>query len=225
MIGMMPDVQPGPEHSDRVSPRRAARTRGMNPLAALRFARQHSGVEGIARVLSHLREDELVLLGASDHSPRKLSPRSWVPFKLQARLLRAIDEELGSGDRSLLFEVGEFMGRHDVPSLFRPLLRLGNAGWIIQLATKLWRFYHDRGYWDLERTPVSIMATLQEHPESDEAFCATFTGWLTGALEVAGGEDVQVHHPVCHARGAPHCVFMLRWSDRRDGDGDGGNDA
>jgi predicted hydrocarbon binding protein len=213
MIRVMPDVQPGPAHQVKVAVERVARTRGMNPLAALAFVRATEGAEGMARVLSRLREDELLLLGASEHSRRKLSARSWIPFRLQCRLLRAIDDELGEGDLALLFEVGRYMGSHDVPRAFRPFLRLGNPGWIVEVATRLWRYYHDRGRWQLERSPVSIICTLHDHPEADVAFCQTFTGWLTGALEVSGAVDVLVDHPVCHARGANNCVFTVRWRD------------
>jgi predicted hydrocarbon binding protein len=189
----------------------------MNPLAALKYVRATAGTEGIAQVLAGMREDELVLLGASEHSPRKLSARSWVPFRLQARLLRAIDAAFGDEETTVLFEVGRFMGSHDVPLAFRPFLRLGNPGWIMEVATRLWRYYHDRGHWVLERTPYTMMCTLHDHPESDVAFCETFQGWITGALEVSGAHQVEVHHPVCHARGAQNCVFTVRWQSTPQG--------
>lgn len=208
-------ISPGPSSREHSAPglERAARTRGLNPLGALAYVRHVGGAEAIAQVLGRLREDDLVLLGAAgDITGRRLTATSWVPFKLQVRLLRAIDQSLGEGDLSTLFEVGRFMGSRDVPRVFRPFLRLGNPGWIMSLSTRLWRYYHDRGRWELSRSPVSVLATLFDHPESDEAFCATFMGWLTGALEVSGGVDVRVDHPVCHARGGSKCVFTARWA-------------
>lgn len=198
----------GPEESAAARVDQAARTRGLNPLAALAFVREQGGNEAIRRVLAGLPEKDLQVLAG----PRKLSSKAWVPFELQARLLESIDVVLGQGDQARLFDVGHFMATRDIPRVFRPLLKLGNPGWIIEVGTRMWRFYHDRGYWDVQRTPVTVLATLHDHHDAHEAFCATFIGWLTGALELSGGYDVMVDHPVCHARGAPNCVFTARWT-------------
>jgi predicted hydrocarbon binding protein len=190
---------------------RPARTRGLNPLGALAYLRKRCPEGTMEKVLSQLSKEDLVLLGAFPKSP-KLRSTSWVPFYLQVRLLRAIDKVIGEGDYRSLFDVGLFMAQRDIPSVFRVFLKLGNPGWIMEVTTRMWRYYHDRGTWTLERTPVSVIATLKDHDEADEAFCATLTGWVTGALEVSGGHDVMVDHPVCMARGAPHCVFTTRWN-------------
>lgn len=186
-----------------------ARTRGLNPLAALAYVREHGGENSMTRVLHALPPEDLEHISGN----RKLTSRTWVPFSLQSRLLKAIDETLGCGDSATLFVVGNFMARRDIPRIFRPLLKLGNPGWIVEVATRMWRYYHDRGRWEIQRTPVTILATLHGHPESSDAFCATFVGWLTGCLEISGGHDVMVDHPVCHARGAANCVFTCRWAN------------
>ena len=188
-----------------------AKTRGLNPLAALAYVRAHDPSK-MTEVLERLDERDLKYLSGK----KKLTTKAWVPFMLQARLLRSIDESFGEGDLSALYDVGVFMANRDIPRVFRPLLKFGNPGWIIEVSTRLWRYYHSCGYWEVQRTPVSILCTLHEHDEADEAFCATFTGWLSAALEASGGDDVLVDHPVCHARGAPSCVFTCRWSVKRD---------
>ena len=104
------------------------------------------------------------------------------------------------------------MSGRDIPRVFRPLLKVGNPGWILEVSTRMWRFYHSSGRWEIQRTPVTVLATLHDHEASHEAFCATFMGWMTAAVEMSGGYDVMVDHPVCQARGAPNCVFTVRWS-------------
>lgn len=197
-----------PEHTPSARPAVEAHTRGLNPLAALSFVRDRGGDAAIKEVLRRLPEKDLQILSGT----KKLSSKAWVPFGLQARLLTSIDRSMGEGDLAKLFEVGRYMSTRDIPRVFRPLLKLGNPGWILEVSTRMWRFYHDRGHWEVQRTPVTVLATLHDHPDSHEAFCATFIGWLTGALELSGGYDVMVDHPVCHARGAPQCVFTARWS-------------
>jgi hypothetical protein len=197
-----------PQHTPTPAPDVQVRTRGLNPLAALAYVREHGGEGAIKQVLAKLPERDLQLLAGS----KKLSSKAWVPFSLQGRLLQAIDETLGTGDHARLFDVGAFMSTRDIPRVFRPLLKLGNPGWILEVSTRIWRFYHSTGHWEIQRTPVTVLATLHDHEAAHEAFCATFVGWLTNAVEMSGGYDVMVDHPVCHARGAPNCVFTVRWS-------------
>jgi len=211
MLGCMMVERSHAAHDVRPGKDRVAYTRGLNPLGAMAYVREKGGAEAMRRVLARLPEEDLIPL-----SSERLSSTTWVPFRSQARLLEAIDKTFGTGDGSTLFEVGFFMSQRDIPRVFRPLLRLGNPGWILEVSTKLWRVYHDRGSWQVLRTPVTVLATLQDHDESHEAFCGTLVGWLTGACEISGGKDVMVDHPVCHARGAPNCVFTTRWSVASD---------
>lgn len=190
-----------------------ARTRGLNVLAALSYAHKRGGREALAEVFALLDERDLAILSGGDRRyGSKLVATRWYPFALQCRLLRAIDAALGNGDLELLFEVGYYMAGRDLPRVFRPLMRVGNPGWILAVHGRMWSYYHDRGRWQLERTPVSLIATLHDHREADEAFCRTFIGWITAALEYSGARDVDGAHPACAARGAPHCVFTVRFS-------------
>jgi predicted hydrocarbon binding protein len=190
-----------------------AMTRGQNPRSALAFVNHQGGAFHLARVLERLSPDDRAVLGVDgSEGARPVGADDWIPFVVQARLLRAIDAVLGRGDLTLLPEVGRFMANRDIPSLFRPLLRAGKTGWIITVATRVWRMYHSHGAWDVHRAKESVLATLVDHPEVDEAFCATFLGWLEGALEVSGGVDVRGEHVVCAARGARNCVFTVSWT-------------
>ncbi len=182
-------------------------TRGLNPLGALAWVREQRGTQGIKDVLSALPKEDISVLAGE----KRLTSSTWIPFSLQCRLLKAIDKVFGQGELTSLFQVGHFMGQRDVPRMFHPLLRLGNPGWILEVSTKLWRYYHSCGRWETERTPVTVISTLYDHGEADEAFCATFQGWVVGAIEISGASDVMFDHPVCAARGAPHCVFTGRW--------------
>ena len=102
--------------------------------------RARAGADGIARVLARLPARDVEAVHA-------LSANAWVPFRLQARLLRAIDATFGEGDLALLFDVGAAMAQRDLPTVFRPLLRLGRPGSILDMATATWRHYHSHGHW------------------------------------------------------------------------------
>ena len=196
-----------------------ARTRGINMLAALAYVRRRGGRDAISKVLKRMDAEHVTYLLGDASGVTAVSSRGWYPVGTYYALLRAIDAEFGTGDLSLLHEVGYQMAKRDIKSVFRPLLRIGNPGWVFGLSSKLWRTYHDRGHWVLERTPVSLIATMENHPERDEAACTAFMGWMRAALEMSGAISVDGSHPTCQARGAAHCVFTVRWelstTDRR----------
>ena len=171
---------------------------------------EHGGQEAVSRVLGRLPIADLGILIHYDGRFR-ISERDWVPFKLHARLLRAIDDELGYGDLAILQEVGHFMAERDLPRVFAPIVRIGNPGWIFVVATKMWRSYHDKGWWEVERTKNSVIGTLRGHHEFDEAFCRTLRGWLHVTMPNGKTRRVKTGHPACRARGAPHCIFTASW--------------
>src|SRR5438876_654432 len=120
-------------------------TCGINPLSAIACVRKRGGPELLARVMASLSEaDRVVLEPARTDHPRGLSSSSWVELAAHCRMLRTIDRIIGNGDLTSLFEVGRGMAEHDVNELFRFVLRMGNPGWVIEMAALLWRQYHDR---------------------------------------------------------------------------------
>jgi hypothetical protein len=181
------------------------RLRGFGILNSLSFVHKKEGQPGIERALRRLAL-------ADQSTIAKIQRTKWYPFALHCRLLRAIDAELGAGDFTLLFELGGHSAKRDSPIFFRPLMRLGHPGWIIDVATRLWRFFHGEGQWQLERTPQELVAKLCDFQEADAAFCASFMGYVSKMLELSGAEDIQATHMVCKAKGAPNCIFTVRWS-------------
>lgn len=187
--------------------------RGLDLLSALEFTRLRKDRDAVKRVIGSLPEEDRALLANPSSSPPYLVRATrWYPFALQCRLLHAIADELAGGELDVLFEAGKHQARRDVPTVFQPMLKLRQPGWLVSLGTRVWRLYHDRGRWELERTPGELIARLLDHPEADEAFCVAFSGWVTGALELSGATEVVSSHPVCQARGGQACVHTVRWS-------------
>lgn len=179
--------------------------RGFGMLNSLSFAHQKGGEQGIKGALKRLSE-------ADQETLIHLKRLRWYPFALHCRLLRAVDAEVGTGDLSVLHDLGYHSASRDASALFRPFLRLGHPGWVIDVSTKLWRFFHREGKWELERTPLELVAKLHDFEEADMAFCISFIGYVTGLMELSGAQDVEGTHVACRSTGAPHCVFTVRWS-------------
>jgi len=185
----------------------ACRVRGFGILNSMHFAHQRFGSHGVERTLAHLGERDLVTVDT-------LRSLSWYPFALHCRVLRAVDRAHGDGDLALLFDLGKHSAARDWPRLFRPALKIGRPGWMLDVATSLWRVFHGEGRWTLERTKYEIVARHEEWREPDEAYCASFIGYMTAALELSGAVDVAATHVLCAARGAPHCVYTVRFGAR-----------
>jgi hypothetical protein len=191
--------------------------RGTGILNSLHFVRQRAGREAVQAVSRRLSEADLERIEGMRRT-------TWYPFALHCRVLRAVDAELGprldatQGDSGLgrefpmLHELGYHSASQDFPTFFRPAYRMGRPGWILEVATKLWRVFHGDGRWEIERMPFSIVARLTDWAEPDDAFCASFVGYVTALLELSGAHDVEGDHIACAAHGAPHCVFTVRWS-------------
>jgi hypothetical protein len=183
------------------------RVRGFGILNSMHFVHTHHGAAGVTRVLAQLSEKDLAIV---EHIKRF----AWYPFALHCRVLRAVDAALGRGDFALLYEVGKHSASRDWPRLFRPLLKLGKPGWMLDVATNVWRVFHGEGTWHLERTKYEIVARLDDWREPDPAFCASFIGYMTAALELSGAADIDGTHVLCAAHGAPHCLYTIRFSAR-----------
>jgi predicted hydrocarbon binding protein len=185
----------------------ACRVRGFGVLNSMHFVHTHHGGTGVKRVLARLGERDLTTVDTMERF-------AWYPFALHCRVLRAVDVALGSGDFTLLYDVGKHAASRDWPRLFRPILRLGKPGWMLDVATKVWRVFHGEGTWHLERTKYEIVARLDGWREPDPAYCASFVGYMTAALELSGATEVDATHALCAAHGAPHCVYTVRFSAR-----------
>jgi predicted hydrocarbon binding protein len=186
-------------------------TRGLNPRAALAWVRAMYGSGGIDKVLDNLDDDDAFCLGG--RNGRLVASSAWVPFLSHARLLAVIDSTFGKGNFAVLRDVGRYMGFHDFPVVARPFIRLASPGFFIDKAMKLWRMYHSHGRWEIVRHREQVRAALVEHPEHHPAFCATFCGWIEGALSLTGARDVDGSETRCASRGAPFCSFEVKWGD------------
>lgn len=184
----------------------AFQTRGLNPLGALRYVRRHHGSVGMVKVVSALSARDRLALGGDDLAG--LTSSTWVPFLTHARLLATIDRSLGVGDLSLLPAVGRFKAQADLPGLLKPVLRLMTPGFLISQSMRLWRRYHSHGRWEIVRTSSDIRAVLVDHELAHPAFCATFCGYVEGALLFSGARLPKVTQTACRCHGDRVCAFL-----------------
>ena len=81
----------------------------------------------------------------------------WYPLALYARLLRAIDQQIGAGDLRAIPPIGRFEAERDLPTIHRLLLKMVNPAYVVDKVAELWPRYHSTG--ELRSYRVSFCAS------------------------------------------------------------------
>lgn len=181
-----------------------AKTKGVSFVNAKAFCEER-GADAWPKVLGVLAE-------ADRDTLQSVLAMGWYDLDLYARLIRAIDEQLGRGDLALLQPLGRFGAERDLTTVQRLFFRLSNPAYAIEKTAEYWRRFHDTGTWVVSRVDgTSVSGTLEGWGHVDRALCAELMGYMPRVIELVGGKDAVMVHPRCRARGAAVCEFVLSW--------------
>ncbi|HVS63354.1 MAG TPA: hypothetical protein VMT85_07605 [Thermoanaerobaculia bacterium] len=100
---------------------------------------------------------------------------------------------------------------------YKSLLRKGDPARTLSNLPALWRLRHDTGEAEVElpkegEARVLLRGYSLVAPES----CELTQGTLWGMVHHSGGEDIEVTHPSCRARGHDVCEWRLSWARAPD---------
>ena len=169
------------------------------------FVEQKFGSDAPERVLQQLPRDDQELL-------RAVTAIGWYPVEPVLRYHHALDRMFGSGDYALCEQAGRFSAGWAMNSVLKMFLRFRTPTWLVERATSVWGRYHDTGHWRISSNiPQRLQGDLLDFAVRDRAFCARLSGWLAGAIELTGGQDVNVVEKQCVMRGAECCSFVSTW--------------
>jgi predicted hydrocarbon binding protein len=135
----------------------------------------------------------------------------WYPLDLFARVLRAVDREIGTGDLSTIAPMGRFEAERDVPTIHRVLLKMVRPAFIVEKMAELWPRYNSTGRLVVRRLGAKAVDVTLDDWSDDEALCASIQGYSERALQLAGARQLRLAQTACKARGAPACVFHAAW--------------
>lgn len=182
------------------------RTKGVGLVNVRRFTVERAGEEGWSRVLAalppHVREevDGAVAVG-------------WYDIASYAKLLRAVDETLGRGDRTVLRALGRYGAEHDFTTIHRVFLRVASPAYVIEKVGSVWARFYDVGRWEIVRQGSNgLTATLYDMDVVDDALCAEQEAYLGRVLELVGAGTVDSRHVACRAKGAAACTWETSWA-------------
>jgi uncharacterized protein (TIGR02265 family) len=184
-----------------------SRIKGGVLISRLNMLRQHGGQVRVDEVLRRLPpEDQAVLR-------KMILPIAWYPMELNLRLDSAIAEVLSPEDKRRAFiDMGRASAEESLHGAQHVFVRQGDPQFLLSQAPQIYRFYYAVGSRTYEKTgPKAAVLRTYGAENVTEADCLTIIGWHERAIELSGGRSASVEHPLCRARGAPHCEYHCSW--------------
>lgn len=125
---------------------------------------------------------------------------------------RAILEGPMHGDLTKMREFGGAIAKHDLPTLYKVLFKIGTPRFLMRrvgiVAATYVRDSPMRGS-DMDDGRVRVVQTGTPFPYY---FCAYgVCGWFEAALQLSGGKNINVVHDSCRHRGDPQCSWLTRF--------------
>jgi len=184
-----------------------SRIKGGVLISRLNMLRQQGGQVCVDEVLGRLPPADQTLLR------KMLVPVAWYPLELNLRLDTAIAEVLSPEDEPRAFvDMGRASADEALHGAQHGFVRPGDPHFLLSQAARIYRYYYAVGSRTYERTGErsAVLRTFGAENVT-EADCYTIVGWHQRAIELCGGVDVRVSHPLCRAHGAPHCEYHCAW--------------
>lgn len=136
-------------------------------------------------------------------------PASWTSFESLILLDRAIAAV--SGAAGTMRELGRFSAQQNLSTTYRAFRRADIPDFFRRSAA-----LHDQ-FQDFGREEYVAVGERagriihRDYSCFSPDYCESAAGYYEEVMKMHGGERPVVEHPQCVARGAPECVFELRW--------------
>ncbi|HVO30291.1 MAG TPA: hypothetical protein VMV18_06130 [bacterium] len=174
--------------------------------ARILWVKTQKGEESLKALLSRLSPEDREICGGV------ILPSHWYPFATFVHVNEVIDATFGKGDLALVPEIARFAAGHNLPTLYRFFYSVSSVGFILSMASRLWRMNYDAGELRVVQGTNSATIFIEDWPEPHRAHCLSVLGWAARSAELSGGKDVVAEMPHCRASGDADCELVLRWN-------------
>jgi predicted hydrocarbon binding protein len=182
-----------------------AQVKGVVILNAKAYVVAHYGDEGWARVTKALAREDREVIDA-------MISVGWYDVQMYDRINRAIEGELGRGDKSLMIAIGRYAAEHDLTTIHRVFLRVANPAYVLEKSTEFWRRFQDSGTWSIVReSPTRVRATLDGWGSMEELTCIRLAAYIQRLFELVGAKNAKMERMRCRARGDEACLYVGSW--------------
>jgi hypothetical protein len=174
--------------------------------ARLAFVEQHSGKEGVERLLDALPPEDRRTLGIA-------VAVAWYPFELGKRVDDAIVRVLGNGDRDFFEKLGEASATQNLATFHKGFLTRGDAHAFLAKSPAIYQLYYETGRREYQKVgDAEGLLTTFDAETFSAPDCLTVIGWYRKALEMCGVPNVRIVEESCRATGGDACRYRFRWS-------------
>ncbi|HEY7636956.1 MAG TPA: hypothetical protein VH763_15510 [Gemmatimonadales bacterium] len=171
----------------------------------LAFVEQHSGKEGVGRVLAGLPQNDQRIL-------RMLFTSNWYPFELGKTLDDAIVRVLGEGKLEFFERLGAASAEKNLATVHSGYLTKGDAHGFLAKSPSIYSLYYEAGRREYRQTgPREGVLTTYDAQTFSAPDCLTVVGWYKKALEMCGLRGVTVVEEECRAKGGAVCRYRVKW--------------
>jgi predicted hydrocarbon binding protein len=183
-----------------------AQVRGAALISPLQYMRTHGSEQQQARILSCLNEK------LRDKLLGKIVTSRWYPLHYLIDLCCAIDSVLGTGDKALLLELGQYAIAEASRGVYKVFFKLANPEAMIKRTSLIWGRYFDSGQLTIalegEHRGRSI---LRNFDKPEHAHCLLVQGWIRGVLTMTGAKNIRLENVQCRQKEANVCEFTATW--------------
>jgi hypothetical protein len=171
----------------------------------LAFVEEHSGKDGVNRVLS-------ALPAGDQRTLRMLFTSNWYPFDLGKALDDAIVRVLGEGRAGFFERLGEASAEKNLSTVHGGFLTRGDAHGFLAKSPAIYSLYYEAGRREYQQTgPKEGVLTTYDAETFSAPDCLTVVGWYRKALAMCGVQGVRVVEEECRATGGEVCRYRVRW--------------
>jgi hypothetical protein len=121
---------------------------------------------------------------------------SWVPVAFINKVYRLGAEIVYPNDPRGLQYLGEAMARNHLIGIYKIFLSIATVPFLVAQCPKLWKAYNREGRFRVEWNEGDTFgkAIVEDIPDLPETYREVLSGYITGALSLAGCENVHVVH-------------------------------
>jgi len=187
-----------------------ARAKGSILIHFRDFVRTYHGESTLESCLKKLNpEDRAVLEGLVIHS-------GWYPVGVWNRALGIFLKDNYPDPDAGMRKLSQYIANEDLNSVYKMILRLGSAEFLLKRTTSLWNRYFEKGSFHAEEVEPHRWRLLLSAPKGEDAAPDYFTcgpgvcAWLVHGLALTG-VTATVEHVKCRLSAGPHCEYSARW--------------
>jgi hypothetical protein len=141
-----------------------------------------------------------------------VDPGAWVPASALTGLMEACAAAGAEAPAAVYRRLGRQSCDDTLTSIYRLMSRLARPEFILRRAVRVWGDFYDRGEFEvLETSPESGAVRVTGAGFPHPALCHRISGWIERAVELSGGREVEVEHPVCTFERGEAEEWRARW--------------